>query len=91
MVEKHSRPVSGGRGYWWTESLWTAARGLPVYQVALADIMELDEDCWFDGRAPTCREVAEHSRRITDADLGYGRLTDGDTESPAPGSRDSMR
>ena len=54
-----------------------------VYQVALADVVELDEDCWFDGRAPTCREVAEHSRRITDADLGYGGLTDGDTESPA--------
>jgi hypothetical protein len=58
--------------------------GLPVYRVALADIMELDEDCWFEGRAPTCREVAEHSRRITDADLGYpvifasdGRLMDG--------------
>jgi hypothetical protein len=84
MGEKHSRPVAGGRGYWWTESLWTAAMGLPVFQVALADIMELDEDCWFDGRAPTCREVAEHSRRITDADLEYpvifasdGRLMDG--------------
>jgi hypothetical protein len=55
-----------------------------VYQVALAGIMERDEDCWFDGRAPTCREVAEHSRRITHADLGYpvifasdGRLMDG--------------
>ena len=84
MAEKHSRPVPGGRGFWWTEGLWTAAEGLPVFQVAVADIMELDEDCWFGGKAPTCREVAEHSRRITDADLGYpvifasdGRLMDG--------------
>ncbi|WP_223164278.1 hypothetical protein [Nocardioides mesophilus] len=55
-----------------------------MHQVALDDIVELDEDCWFGGKAPTCREVAEHSRRIRDADLGYpvifasdGRLMDG--------------
>ncbi len=84
MAEKHSRPVSGGRGFWWTKSLWAAAEDLPVIQVALADVMELDEDCWFGGKAPTCREVAEHSRRIADADLRYpvifaadGRLMDG--------------
>lgn len=26
-------------------------------------------DCWFEGKAPTCREVAEHARRIDTADL----------------------
>jgi len=84
MPEKHSRPVPGGRGYWWTEGLWKAAEGLPAYRLALAAIPEFDEDCWFGGRAPTCREVAEHARRITNADLGYpvilgsdGRLMDG--------------
>jgi len=84
MAEKHSRPVPGGRGFWWTENLWTAAEGLPVHRVPLAEIVELDEDCWFGGRAPTCREVAEHARRIANADLGYpvilasdGRLMDG--------------
>ena len=55
-----------------------------MHRVAVADIAELDEDCWFDGRSPTCREVAAHARRITDADLSHpiilgsdGRLMDG--------------
>ena len=55
-----------------------------MHRVPLAEIVELDEDCWFGGRAPTCREVAEHARRIANADLGYpvilasdGRLMDG--------------
>jgi hypothetical protein len=84
MPEKHSRPVPGGRAFWWTESLWAAAAALPVTEVAVADIAELDQDCWFDGAAPTCRQVAEHARRISEADLGHpvilasdGRLMDG--------------
>ena len=28
-------------------------------------------DCWFHGKGPTCREVAEHARRINAADLTY--------------------
>ncbi len=83
-LETHSRPVAGGRGHWLTENLWSAATDLPVYQVRITDIPELDEDCWFDGRGPTCREVAEHARRIHNADLSQpvifgadGRLMDG--------------
>lgn len=84
MPEKHSRPVDGGRGFWLTEKLWAAAEGLPIYKVQVSDVPELDEDCWFDGRAPTCREVAEHARRIAAVDPAYpvifaadGRLMDG--------------
>ena len=84
MAEKHSRSVPGGRAFWWTTSLWTASARLPVIRVPIAGIRELDEDCWFDGRAPTCREVAEHARRIAQADLRHpvilaadGRLMDG--------------
>jgi hypothetical protein len=84
MPAKHSRSVPGGRAFWWTERLWAAIEGLPVVQVPIAQIAEFDQDCWFDGRAPTCREVAEHSRRIERADLtkpvilaADGRLMDG--------------
>jgi hypothetical protein len=84
MPEKHSCLVPGGRAFWWTEGLWAAAVGLPVEKVPIAEISEFDEDCWFDGRAPTCREVAEHSRRIDEADLRHpvilaadGHLMDG--------------
>jgi hypothetical protein len=41
-------------------------------------------DCWFHGKAPTCRQVAEHARRIDTADLTHpvilsadGSLMDG--------------
>ena len=84
MPEKHSHPVPGGRAFWWTESLWAAAADLPVVELPIAQICEFDEDCWFDGRAPTCREVAEHARRIDQADLAHpviissdGHLMDG--------------
>ena len=71
MPQKHSRPVSDGRAFWWTEGLWAAAKGLPVRRVAIATIKEFDEDCWFNGTVPTCREVAEHALRISRADLRY--------------------
>ncbi len=71
MPEKHSHPVPGGRGFWWTEGLWAAAAGLPVVSVPIDAIAEFDQDCWFGGRAPTCREVAEHARRIENADLRH--------------------
>jgi hypothetical protein len=84
MPEKHSHAVPGGRAYWWTANLWAAASDLSVIQVPIAQIREFDQDCWFGGRGPTCREVAEHARRIEQADLTYpvilgadGRLMDG--------------
>ncbi len=70
-AEKHSRPVSGGRGFWYTKRLWELAKDLPVRHVAIDDIAEFDQDCWFGGVAPTCRMVAEHARRINQADLTY--------------------
>jgi hypothetical protein len=82
--EKHSRPVSGGRGYWWTDTLWAASADLPVTHVGVSSLPELEQDCWFGGRAPTIRQVAEHSRRIQDANFSHpvilasdGTLMDG--------------
>lgn len=82
--ERHSHTVPGGRAYWLTQKLWAAAAGLPVIQVAIADIPEFDQDCWFRGQAPSLRDVAAHARRIMAADLSYpiifsadGRLMDG--------------
>ena len=69
--ETHSRVVDGMREFWWTESLWAAAEGLPVVSVPIADIAEFDQICWFGDTPPTCREVAEHARRIEAADLSH--------------------
>lgn len=70
-AETHSHPVSGGRGHWLTERLWSAAAALPVTAVAIDDIPEFDMDCWFRGGGATVRAVAEHARRIEAADLSY--------------------
>ncbi len=85
MAETHSHTVPGGRAFWLTETLWRAAESLPVIRIPLGAIAEFDRDCWFqDKHAPTCRAVAEHARRIQEADLSYpiilsadGRLMDG--------------
>jgi len=85
MPEKHSHTVPGGRGWWWTERLWHEAEDLPVEKVEVSSVIELDMDCWFGERnTPTIRAVAEHTRRINDADLVHpiilasdGRLMDG--------------
>jgi hypothetical protein len=72
MTEKHSRLVPGGRAVWHTKRLWECAAGLPVQTIAIADIPEFDQDCWFGtSHPPTCRAVAEHARRIQEADLKY--------------------
>ncbi len=83
-THKHSHTLEDGRGVWRVQRLWELARGLPVEQVAIADIVEFEQDCWFGGRAPSCREVAEHAHRIFEADLSFpiilssqGHLMDG--------------
>jgi hypothetical protein len=69
--ESHSHMVQGGRGHWWTDRLWVESADLPVVTVPIDSIAEFDMDCWFHGKGPTCREVAEHARRIDAADLGH--------------------
>ena len=69
--EKHSHAVAGGRGHWWTDRLWAESAHLPIENVPIDSIAEFDMDCWFHGKGPTCREVAEHARRINDADLTH--------------------
>lgn len=71
--DKYTRPLADGRrGLWWTDRLWALAADLPVERVKLADIGEFDIDCWFQDRhVPSIRKVAEHARRIFDADPSY--------------------
>ena len=86
MVERetHSHVVPGGRGHWWTDRLWAESANLPIEDVSIDSIAEFDMDCWFHGKAPTCRQVAEHACRINTVDLTYpvilsadGSLMDG--------------
>jgi hypothetical protein len=84
-----SRPEEGGPlRIWGVERLWELARKLPAEMVPLSRITDLDRVGWYgqeqhSGRL-TVREVAEHARRIYEANLDQpiilsaeGHLLDG--------------
>lgn len=84
MVEKHSRRVAAGRAVWLTARLSELTLDLPIHLVAITDIPEFEQDCSFGSYVPACRAVAEHAKRIWNADLYYpvilsanGRSKDG--------------
>jgi hypothetical protein len=84
-----SRPEDGNPlRIWEVQRLWELAQGLPVKQVRVEVLDDLDRVGWIDqerhfGRL-TVREVADHARRIYEADLEFpillsaeGHLLDG--------------
>lgn len=56
---------------WISDDLRNEAKALPVRDIPLKDIAELKRDMWFIQGVvePTVQNVAEHARRIYDADL----------------------
>ena len=78
MAEKHTTMRDGKRLLWYTERLWELAASLEPFEMALEDVAELDQNCWFPEREPTLRRIAEHSRRIRDADLGWPIILNAD-------------
>ena len=81
----HFRQGPEGLRAWSVDRLVALTESLPLIQVPVAAIRELDEAYWYDhGYAPTCRSVAEHARLINEADLRFpiilsadGRVMDG--------------
>ncbi|MGQ5524399.1 hypothetical protein ACUHMQ_14225 [Chitinimonas sp. PSY-7] len=82
----HFRPGERGLLAWDVHRMIELTKHLPVRQVSLDAIQELDEPYWFGegSEAPTCRVVAEHAQLIAEADLQYpvilssdGRVMDG--------------
>jgi len=75
----------GGLDAWDVGRLIGLAADLPVEEVALDDLPEIDSEYWFDERErPTVRKVIEHFRLVGDVDpshpviLGPGnRVMDG--------------
>lgn len=49
------------------------SKNLPVMDVPLAQIKELDEAYWFDigETKPTCRNVAEHAKLMREVDMQF--------------------
>src|SRR6185436_10023088 len=89
MASVSSRPEEGEPlRIWEVERLWALAQQLPIKMIPLSQVDDLDRVGWH-GQAQhygrlTCREVADHARRIYEADLSHpillsaeGHLLDG--------------
>ncbi len=75
-------PTDEGTDAWDVDRLIELTRDLPIKQVRLDSIWQLDTPHW--GTALTPREVADHVRLVADTDLAYpiilsadGRVMDG--------------
>lgn len=80
------RRSAGGFDAWDVDRLVALAAELPVIDVAVDDIAELDEPYWFadSDEVATVRAVVEHVRLIREVDLAHpiilgadGRVMDG--------------
>lgn len=81
------KPASGdGLDAWDVDRLIELSAGLPVHDIAVGSIAELDSVYWFDGglHRPTVRAVVDHVRLITEVDTTHpiilgpdGRVMDG--------------
>ena len=85
-AQYHFRASPGGFLAWDVRRLIRIASGLPVRQIAVVSIDELNEDQWYSHGAtkPTCKSVVEHCSLILAADLSFpiildsrGRVMDG--------------
>ncbi len=81
----HFWPGEQGLDAWDVDRLVRLSAGLPVEQIPLESIDEVDSVYWFtDELAPTVRAVVEHTRLIQEVDTSYpiilgsdGRVMDG--------------
>ena len=69
----HSCHTDQGRLFWDVHRLVELSRDLPVIDVPLAEIRELDEPFWFGGNGdvPTCRQIALHAKLMQETDLKH--------------------
>ena len=82
----HFWPGERGLDAWDVDRLVELSRALPVRDVALDSIDEIDSVYWFDDQIdrPTVRRVVDHLRLIEDVDFSHpiilgvdGRVMDG--------------
>jgi hypothetical protein len=60
------------RHIWNVERIWRLAEELEAFEMPVEEINGLDSVTWFhEGAKPTVRSVAEHAKRIYEADTSY--------------------
>jgi len=73
-MQTFANTTDGVKQVWKIERLWEIASSLPVNDVPLAYISNLDEISWFGDTPdthPTCRRVADHAKRIYEAEFDH--------------------
>lgn len=85
--QRHARQTPQGIKRWDVARLIDLSKHLPVREIPINEIAELDELWWFQFPAdpePTPREIADHMRLCAETNLSYpiilcadGRLMDG--------------
>jgi hypothetical protein len=81
----HFWPGTTGLDAWDVDRLIGLSRKLPITDVELSTISEVDSVYWFDAtEPPTVRKVVEHCRLIGEVEMSYpiilgpdGRVVDG--------------
>ncbi|KKW75862.1 hypothetical protein AAV97_18965 [Acinetobacter sp. Ag2] len=80
----HFRLVGTDTYIWDVHCLVRLSRYLPIHEVLLSEIQELNEPYWFPDKHPTTQQIIEHFQLIQEADLAYpiilsadGRVMDG--------------
>lgn len=68
----HFWPGLGGLDAWDVDNLISLVADLPVEEVLLADLPDIDTPYWFDeSERPTVRKIVEHVRLLNDADPSF--------------------
>ena len=81
----HFRSDAGGIDAWDVDRLVALSASLPVRDVPLEEIAEIESTYWYDhGYVPTVRSVVDHARLIGEVDMKWpiilshdGRVMDG--------------
>lgn len=82
----HFRPTKDGVFIWDVDRLVQLSKDLPIIEIPVCGIQELDETFWFDTNndLPTCRRIALHAKLINETALAHpiilsqdGRVMDG--------------
>lgn len=82
----HFRSSEKGLLSWDVFRLIKLSKNLPIIEISLTEISELDEEFWFElgGAKPTCRNIIQHMELTQNTDLSYpiilcheGRVMDG--------------
>lgn len=76
----HFKHIDTGVLIWDVDELVALSAMLPVVEVELSEIRELDENYWYQGEdsIPTCRSVCEHLRLINETDLDHPIILNAD-------------